>query len=293
MKELGPRSVRLGLDSEGRRHLFVPTDEAPPHLPGDGEAVRFSIRHLAFGTDSGLVLDVECVDASVHAEFDLLVEDVVSGVDSVKSAGPAALEAVDRWRRLLALQRTKRLSFTEQMGLLAELTVLDRALSTDRTVVETWRGPFREPHDFEFSNGCVEVKAVSDATSIEVHGLRQLTSHDGRPLYLLLVEVFAADDGATVLETATRLREVHGVDLDKPFSALGLSTGVEDNALARFGTGSVVVIDPKDTAPRLLPSTGAAEDDFSEVAYRLRIAALLPFASALGLDELLQEVLNA
>ncbi|PPG23494.1 hypothetical protein C5C74_01830 [Rathayibacter sp. AY1E8] len=293
MKDVGPRSVRLGVDGEGRRHLFVPLVIAPPSLPGDGDAVRFAVRHLAFGVDSGSVLDVACGDSSVHAEFDLLIEDVIASVDDPRSAGAAALEAIDRWRRLLALERGKRLSFIEQMGIAAEFAVLDRALSIDATVADAWRGPFREPHDFEFPSGCVEVKAVADSDSIEVHGLRQLARHDGRSLHLLLIEVFEAEDGATVLETAARLREVHDVDLDRPLALLGLSTAVDGPPLTRFRTGSVIVLDVEDTTPRLVPLPGSAEEDYSDVSYRLRTAALLPFASARGVDELLQEVLHA
>lgn len=285
--------MRAALDEEGHRHLLVPIRKRPDRLPADGEAVVFDVSPLAFGFESGLVLDITCMDASVHAEFDLLIDEVVDSIDTLETAGAAALDAVERWRRLLALQRTKRLSFIEQMGLTAELMLLERALAIDPTSAGAWRGPFREPHDFEFSGGCVEVKALGDSTTVEIHGLKQLSEHEGRTLYLTLVEVFEAEDGATVFETAQRIRDVYGVDLTKPLAAARVDMDRADAAAARFSTGFVIVLRVTSDTPHLTPSSAASSDDFSDVSYRIRTAALLPHSSGQDLDELLKEVLHA
>ena len=160
LTQAGHRTVRAALDARGRRHLLVPIQKTPADLPVDGEAANFDIRPLAFAGDTGLVLDVTCTDSSVHPEFDLLIEDVLNAVASLDTAAADAIEAITRWRRFLALKGGRRLGFVEQMGLMAELVVLDRALDSNSDAVDAWRGPFKEPHDFEFDLGCVEVKAV-------------------------------------------------------------------------------------------------------------------------------------
>lgn len=262
-------------------------------MPADGEAVAFDVSPLAFGDETGLVLDIACLDVTVHTEFDLLIDEVVDSIETLETAGASALDAVERWRRLLALQRPKRISFLEQMGLAAELMLLDRALAIDPTSAGAWRGPFREPHDFEFGGGCVEVKAMGDSTTVEIHGLAQLVEHEGRPLHLTLVEVFEAEDGATIIETARSIRDAYGVDLAKPLTAAHVDMDHDGAGFARFATGFVIVLRITPDTPHLAVSSNASRDDFSDVSYRIRTAALLPHSSGQDLDELLKEVLHA
>ncbi|WP_308197284.1 PD-(D/E)XK motif protein [Rathayibacter sp. VKM Ac-2929] len=293
LRKVGARHVRAALDDEGHRHLLVPLKVRPKQLPQNGEVVVFDVLPLAFGDETGLVLDIACTDVSVHGEFDLLIDEVTDSIETLETAGAAALDAVDRWRRLLALQRTKGLSFIEQLGLAAELMLLEHALSIDATSIPSWRGPFREPHDFEFARDCIEVKALAGAATVEIHGLEQLSEHEAKSLHLALVEVSEADDGATVVETARRLRDRYGVDLSGPLSAARLDLEQDDSTLARFVTGFVIVIRVTGDTPRLTVSEGASSEDFSGVSYSLRTAALLPYSSGQDLDTLLKEVLHA
>jgi hypothetical protein len=289
---LGQRSVRLAIDDASRRHLLVPVNNVQHKLPPSGEAIAFELRPLAIGNDTGMTLDIACLDAEVHEEFDLLIEDVIDQVSSLLSAADETLQAIERWRKLFSARRGRPFTLMEQMGLMGELRVLHRALAASPEAVACWRGPFKEPHDFEFTSGCVEVKAIGgDLQHIEIHGLHQLEPHRAQPLRLVLIEVLQDPAGVDVMQYAEEISDQFDVELDTAFGALGLDLSNPPERLVAFSVAELARVVPVTSAvPHLTPTPGSSDEDFSAVRFRIRIAALLPFVSAETLDDVLGEV---
>jgi hypothetical protein len=295
VRELGHRSVRLATDDAARRHLLVPVTNVQHVLPPSGEAIAFELRPLAIGEDTGMTLDIACLDGDVHEEFDLLIEDVIDRVTTLQSAADETLRAIERWRKLFSARRGRLFTVIEQMGLMAELRVLDRALATEPHSIASWRGPFKEPHDFEFPGGCVEVKAIGgDLQHIEIHGLHQLDPHRDVPLRLVLLEVIQDAAGMDVVQYAKDIADRHDVELVAPFNALGLDLDDPPERLSAFSVGENVRIVPvTEAVPRLVPAPGTADDDISAVRFRIRIGSLLQLIAPEQLEDVLVEVANA
>lgn len=292
LARLGDRWIRVALDREGARHLLIPSASDTFELPEDGFAIGFTHRQMSFGDDSGLVFDIMCHDHTVNDEFDALIEEIMSSVGSAESAVDDALGEVRRWRRFLAVGRASAPSLSEQMGLFAELEVLRQALAIDSSVLDAWRGPYREPHDFEFSRSCLEVKAVGpDTPSVEVHGLSQFDRHDRRDLELLLLRVGQSPDGVSAYELAHEIEHRYGLDLSKQMHAYGVPDAYERGEAPKFHTLSVHPIVADESMPRLGVKGRSGAEAFSRVHYNVTVAALVLSADARSLETVLRGAL--
>lgn len=128
-----------------------------------------------------------------------------------QSLEQALAETLRKWNALLREPRS--LLQSRQIGLLGELAVLS-ALADDEqvgwaTAVGAWVGPTDEEHDFALADYDVEVKTTSATRSVHaIHGLGQLTPKQGRPLWLVSIQVTRGGNaGITLCDMIEIVRE--------------------------------------------------------------------------------------
>ncbi|MGA4993731.1 PD-(D/E)XK motif protein [Nonomuraea bangladeshensis] len=290
---------RVALDAMGARHLLVPAGTEDLTVDPRPTVLGTVVRKLGFGGAAVTYVDVSCAESDLFPEFDEVVMDVLEAVADTRRPAAAAVAAIARWRRLFRSTLLRELSRQAKMGLFAELTVFSALVEADPGFpVEAWRGPLREPHDFEAAVRCLEVKGLSPAgDSITVHGLEQLDTHGGRPLDLVLMSVVEDSDGRTVSDLVEQLRtEVTSrVDFRTRLSAAGWSDKSDRPDLDAFAVQEVHRIMVGPDTPRLVPSsltTGSLPDGVGHLDYRVDLAALLPFSVGASLAEIAEEAVG-
>ncbi|WP_066360983.1 PD-(D/E)XK motif protein [Herbidospora mongoliensis] len=290
---------RVAIDGAGARHLLVPASDETVSVDPRPAALSTVIRKLDFGGSTTSYVDLSCTEPGLFPEFDEVVTDVLEAVSGADLPAAAAIDAIARWRRLFRNTPLRGLSYQGKMGLFAELTVLSSLVGADpHFPVGAWRGPLREPHDFEAAARCIEVKALGQASdSIVVHGLEQLDTHDGRPLDLVLLRVTEDLDGWTVTDLVEHLRGsvASQTEFRSRLSAAGWSQQPDHPDVDRFATEEIrrIVVGP-DT-PRVVPSSliaGSLPDGVGELTYQIDLAAVLPHSTGASLAEIAEEAVR-
>lgn len=184
------RVMRVGVSADGARHFLVP---APPSVAVDETraAVSVTCSTLVFDGTPERLLDVACIRSEYFDLFDDLLVSMLPEVASATDMAVAALQSIDRWRELLRARRAAKLTVEQKRGLFAELWCMRRLIALgafDRA--DQWRGPLREPHDFDFGASWIEVKAVgATSTDVKINGIEQLSTDDGRQGWLAVLEL--------------------------------------------------------------------------------------------------------
>jgi hypothetical protein len=271
-------ATRLHIADDGFRHLLVRSTR-PDEAPGpSGDALKVEVRTLTFdGVDEDFI-DVGCTRNDLFDVFDDLVVSIVAETARTGDAAEATITMLSRWRELLRA-RTERLTHQQEMGVFAELAVLER-LQRPETPFRAawWRGPLREPKDVVVDGtGWAEVKAVGRAsTQVTINGLDQLDDLDNLPGFLAVLVLTESDNGASVADLAARLRagtppEDHGL-----FDDLLLRAGWTDPGDARRWDIDEWIVVPATSCPRLRSAVfvGGVPAAVTEVRYDLDIAVL-------------------
>lgn len=134
-------------------------------------------------------------------------------VDAAVSGSLAAFREV--------FSRHSRLSFEEEIGLFAELLLLNHLLGqfSPQEAVSAWRGPDGEEHDFDIAGNDVEVKCTVAEDRIHwISDGNQLEPTHGRPLLLLSIQLTSAgSEGHSLADLValvhSRLADAQAVDL--------------------------------------------------------------------------------
>lgn len=284
---------KVALDRDGWRHLLLRIDGESLSADARPSALGVTTRHLAFGGESALYLDLMCADPDLNAEFDDVVSDVLEAAAGSPKPGAAALEVVARWRRLFRHKLSAGLSSQAKRGLFAELSVLHSLLTANPTFdVGAWRGPLREPHDFEAPTHCLEVKALSEeSVCVQIHGLQQLDQHDGRPLVLVLATVTPDAEGVTIGELVDEILSLtkDPATFRSRLGATGWALGASPPDSDAFVIEQVRTMRVGPDVPKLVGGSlvaGVLPEGVGEVRYTIDCAALFPFAQAETLSSL-------
>jgi hypothetical protein len=292
-------AVRIALDRAGFRHLLVPA--AGESLPLDvrPSTLTVAVRKLEFGADDSIYVDLSCTELDLHAEFDEVLTEVLESIRGVEKPGTVAMQSIARWRRLFRSRLVRGLDSQAKVGLFAELCVLSALLDGDRDFsVDRWRGPLREPHDFETANSCLEVKGRgADSDAVVIHGLEQLQAHSARPLNLILMTVVPDPEGASIGDVVERLlpRVNSRADLRALLDAAGFHLKSDIPDTETFTVDSVMSVRVDDSVPRIVPSSlrmGVVPAGVTDVTYRIDFDALLPHATSASLDEIARDALR-
>jgi hypothetical protein len=285
---VGGVACRIALDRLGVRHLLVPLAAPQPVAPTSKQTLEVSIRWLQFEGQKAAMLDLSCADLTLGREFDEVIADVLSEVDSAQDAQSAAIACIGRWRQLFRSSRFGGLTPEGRIGLFAELSVLlglANAIGAD--AIPMWTGPLREKHDFELAVSCLEVKGVGGGSAeVTIHGIDQLAPHGPKPLRLLLVWVESTPDGATLDDLIGQVRAAVdvGVALDKLLEASGWTPNLFTD---QYVVGDVRLVAMTPEVPALTPVhllNGALATGVDRVRYNLLLNDLVPFGAATTID---------
>lgn len=284
---------RAALDQSGFRHLLIPCINEAPEVDTRPATLNAAVRTLTFrNTKAAAYLDISCSDKELFPEFDDVIADILERIGRSERPASDAAASLGRLRKLFRSRLARGLGQEAKLGLFAELSVLQMLLVSGSLSVEDWRGPLREPHDFEGPSRCIEVKALSEqGEGFIVHGWEQLDTHDGRSLVLALVMVVPDPDGLTVAELVAEVRKV--TDSEPVFNSRLVAAGWDVNGSGddydRFTLGPTFIVPVSDSVPRLIPAMlvdSATPLGLTDLRYRVSLASVIPFAVASSLQAL-------
>ena len=280
--------VYLGLSSSDRRCLIL-------RLPRRIEFRRSTTDKLemVFNRDvGGLIL--ELTDAQVEQEFNELVLSLYRNIKDISSVDlytAKFIECFGRWSSLFDRQPDGSLSDADVQGLFGELYVLIQLLHerSDQSADElsrSWRGPYREPQDFQLEDKSIEVKTIGPKGNVvEIHGLQQLYVESGRTLELMVLRVErdfnAGQSLETIFNSAKELLLHLGGDpliLYEALAQKGVSNDtLPDYDLLRFCPRKISAYDASsDRFPKLTPKNVSSA--ITKIpAYTLNITELVEF----------------
>jgi hypothetical protein len=181
-----PRVDILGDGLSGELSLLI-------ELRGDAD-IPASLAHLTSITikkrelSSLQHLEVATRNATIQRQFYhfaiAVAERISDGqVDPIAALGLELESFVGLFRE------ASHLSVERQIGLLGELMFLEHLIiRTGVSAVDTWIGPYREPHDFRVKNREFEVKATVYPKRIHtIHGVEQLMPSNGCTLTVISI----------------------------------------------------------------------------------------------------------
>lgn len=178
--------VFAGLDNEMNRHLLVPLlpGEAVPDAQ-DGSAVRLT--RVKFRSRS--YLSAVCTVRRLDSVFTQFARELLEVLQDSSSPAKDVTRTFREWKALFAAASGPGLGISEQIGLLAELQLLEQLIKMGSTGLTHWRGPEGSEHDFRCGNSAIEVKATlaRDGRRTSISSIHQLEAPDGGTGRLTLV----------------------------------------------------------------------------------------------------------
>ena len=138
--EDGKRQLKLRSDSSILRNDSLP----------EFENLALDLKSISGGSE----LCITLIDSSLKDLFTAITSDLVSASsvsDNEAGAGQIFTHRLTRWAELLEGRKRHGLSFSQQLGLIGELYVIDRVLQNNivsaRTIITGWRGPDGDARD--------------------------------------------------------------------------------------------------------------------------------------------------
>jgi hypothetical protein len=184
---------------------------ALPHRAELSEArgIRLSSEALTAGRSGRTRIILALTDGQFEDVFEVLAQDVVNKLESVKTEETAARAFVSRiahWQRFLKLYGRSSLPREKRLGLLGELLFLHDNLSNcvpPHIALHAWKGCEGAIHDFELPTGAVEVKTTTSNTphSFLISNVKQLDEPSGRPLFIFFVHASETAGGTVTLNS--------------------------------------------------------------------------------------------
>lgn len=189
-----------GISRTGNRCLLIqlrPGEESLTDAKSRGLSVR--TEQLTEGSNqTGPYLVLECVDATGHPLFDLIIADLATTLQNMSPA-IAVSRVLSKWRRFWSQAPRTMMSREEQLGLFAELWFLLHwmfpAVGTD-VAMKRWRGPLGARRDFEWTAHAVEVKC-STIVRGPVFRISSIDQLDAGPDDLWLFGLRVREDGSS------------------------------------------------------------------------------------------------
>jgi hypothetical protein len=183
----------------------------------DCDEARVRLRRTSFDLGDGLrdYAELVCVDEPLEPIFAHVCLDVIEFTTGSDTPGKAARARFDRWRLMMATQRSPKLSQSALVGLFGELTTLKTIVaSANVPSTDYWTGPDRAIHDFVYGENAIEVKSTVSRNEIliEIHGALQLDSSNLDILWLAVHQLQKSGVGATIDEL---LEEIVALGVDR------------------------------------------------------------------------------
>jgi hypothetical protein len=186
--------INIGLNSKLHRCLLL---ELPKNHGIDVPSSAKQNLSLSFFREDGYIV-LELTDADFYDLFDDLIGSIyqkIHNLTDVREYSSIFVQMFYRWSEFFEDKSSDSLSGDTIQGLFGEMFVLKNLLIiTDSAYVndllESWRGPYDQGHDFVLDGRDIEVKTkVSTRSSVKISSEFQLESENERPLELLVLSV--------------------------------------------------------------------------------------------------------
>lgn len=263
------------------------TDKAIPkgaRLP-TGKGFQVTASMVGSGSTTMIRIALELNDQGYSDVFTALVEDVLAAIAAAPDE-PKAVKAfigrLEAWQ-LFMQHHADGLSTEQQTGLFAEVSVLLKLagwLGAGSGVVDSWVGPNRALHDFDFGPCHLEVK--SGTGQFHVSAMAQLDETTVEHLILCHCEVIASNNGVTLPDLIDSARSGFATDqraLDV-FNGRLHSAGYSDAHQKQYAERKLSIRQMRFFRvqagfPRILASSVAA--GIAALEYRVDLRACTPF----------------
>ena len=283
----------IGVSEDGRLHLLLAIDLAPPSLPPDLQGIQVRI----------LQGEQIWIDISARSHYEELLTLVANKVlYAIRTEGRDPAVSVERTiddMRAALRPLAPDLSASEQIGLIGELWVLSNVLfpTLGSRACHLWSGPERERHDFVGQGVHVEVKTTTKSEPRhEISRLDQLRRPNGKRLLFISVVLERSLGGdETLADRIDEIREKPGVDghaldvFDSRLAQLGWHEGLrQTGSLLRFTFRDVHVFEVTESFPRL-PDDYVPPLGVTGIKYSINVGSL-PSLDVTEVQKLLEMV---
>lgn len=274
----GFEAALISISDDGRLHLLLAIDLAPPSLPPDLQSLQ--VRILEGGQ---IWMDVSA--RSHHEELLTLVANKVLYAIRTEGRDPSvSVERIIDDMRAALRPLVPDLGTTEQIGLFGELWVLSNVLfpTLGARVCHLWSGPESERHDFVGQGVHVEVKTTTRSEpKHEISRIDQLKAPVGKRLLFVSVMLEKSLGGdETLADRVDEIREKLGTDghaldvFESRLAQLGWHEGLrQTGALLRFTFRDVHVFEVTGTFPRL-PDSYVPPLGVTGIKYSISVGSL-------------------
>ena len=194
---------------------------------------------------------VSCVLESTTSElndvFTVVVENILFELRKHKNTTDyisVLKERIEKWREFFRNPRKKKLSDSEVVGLMGELSFLNTLYANDiSSGIDMWNGPVKAAQDFQCSTVAVEIKTSSANTleSVRISSEIQL-DNDGRDALFLGVYRVAQNDksGLTLPDLITEISSRMTIHQKERFMAKLLCLGYYEEDRDYYNKGYIV-----------------------------------------------------
>jgi hypothetical protein len=269
--------VRAGRSFPGNHEaLLVGFNALPASVSEDLPSGRgFEVERVDVKTATGRVWIALRRNSSGSPELFAMMAGDVLGLLATQGSlddGPrlrAFIARIRAWQDFMRSPGSGPLGSEAEIGLVGELEVLERLLEAGvsaRQVVDAWKGPLKELHDFVFVRGSMEVKACTGGIRFlaSVACLEQLDDTLRAPLFMAAVRLDVEPSGRTLTQRVASLRTTLAADTTAQtmFGSLLLHAGFSDqhgeSYSRRWRQTSLRVLPVDERFPRLTRATAPA-----------------------------------
>ena len=267
-----------------KRLLFVLLENVPENISFPKfQGIEISI----FKTSLGFYKDKNflCLKQSIEGVdniFELVISDIANTIINMtpeKNLITTFLDSLETWKQFFEKNKSKSLSIEKQKGLFGELIYLRDFVFKEidfSTAIESWKGPDRAYHDFEFKKMAVEIKTTSgkEHKKFMISSEKQLDMLELDNLYLGLfsLNVHFNDIGQTLTDLIDECDNLlsefsaarYAFDLKLLKSGFLQEHKLEYNT--RFSISSIDFFEIKDDFPKIIKNnlpTGLGDIKYS------------------------------
>jgi hypothetical protein len=181
-------AVRLALGEDGEARILIPLAPGEPFpVLTDGRGIVLRDTVLSAAGSPVRFIDLTCREAQLEDVFSGVVHEILVRLASGGSAGATVESAVRDFRRLLLRGTGTEVTLERALGLVGELTVLERLLTRSPRAWRAWTGPPDGRHDFRVGALALEVKSTLRvaARRVTISAADQLIEPEGGALTLV------------------------------------------------------------------------------------------------------------
>jgi hypothetical protein len=204
--------LRLGVSYTGNRCLILKLNSQLEYIFREADKENLKIYYDII--ESSIVL--ELIDPFYNRLFtDLVISlyQLLRSIQNENESTPIFINTVRYWSDFLKAKRSYFLSEEMIQGLYGELVFLefliDQASEPINQILNSWRGPYRAYHDFDFYEKNIEVKTKRKNNDyVHIASEFQLEAQHGKGLELVVISIeLLKDNGDTLRGVMNRIRE--------------------------------------------------------------------------------------